>query len=328
MKRGREVIISSVIILLLVMSLIPLTSASFFSDFWNKITGYSFTGGVGVNVTVSAMNIIYVSAPGLSPNTGPYSTGVNVNFTIYNGAGVSQVNDSTIAVNLTTGVAGEQNRSNLTCYRTTDVSTNYANYSCNVTMWWYDTNGTWNIYVLARDNNSNVATNTTATFTMGATTSYSFSPTNLTWPVMTAGAINETSNNDPITINNTGNIPVGQYSGNSNLTLNATNLAGETTPTWRLFANNFSVATQGNTGTCRGATGNCIECDTSAGKATPLSFAIYTNISMGNVTKGNYTINNNYTGQEQLFLCLRVADTALTAQAYSTIGNGSWVIKI
>lgn len=327
-KRGRVTIISILFILLLIMTLIPLISASFFSDLWGKITGYTSTAGVGVNVTVSSMSIVYVNTTSVTLNSGPYPTGVLINFTIYDGAGVAQVNDSAVQANITIGVTGEQSRTNLTCYRTADVSTNYANYTCNVTMWWYDSNGTWTVTTFVRDNNSNAATNASQTIVLNPLTGFTMSPTNLTWPTMTAGAINETSNNDPITINNTGNKQIGIYSFISNITINATHLTGETDGSKRIFANNFTVSPTGNTGACRGAAGSCVECDTSAGKATNMSFATYTNITNANLTKGNYTINNNYTGQSQLYFCLRRIDTALTAQAYSTVGNGSWVIQL
>jgi hypothetical protein len=154
------------------------------------------------------------------------------------------------------------------------------------------------------------------------------SPSNLTWPIMTAGAVNETSNNDPVTMNNTGNLQIGIWAGGRNITINATHLTGETDSSKRIFANNFTAAGGGNTAVCRGLAGNCFECDTSTGKATNMSFATYTNITNVNMSKGNFTINNNYTAQSQLYFCLRMIDTGLTAQAYSTLGNGSWVVQI
>jgi hypothetical protein len=332
MKRGRDKIISILFVLLFIMTLIPFISAGFFSDLWGKVTGHDVKS-LGVNVTVSSMNIIYVNATTLTAantlnlNSGPYPSGIMINFTIYNGAGVSQVNDSTVNVTLYSWILGEVNRTNLTCYRTDDVTTYYANYSCNVTMWWYDTNGTWNITVSVLDNNSNRAINTSATFVIAALTGFQMYPVNLTWPIMTAGAINQTSNNDPLALNNTGNQQIGIAGYGTNLTVNATHLAGETDSTKRIFANNFTVASAGNTGACSGATGNCIECDTTS-EATQMLYGAYKNVSNSNLSKGNFTVNNNYTGQEQLFFCLRAIDTAISAQAYSTLANGSWVVKI
>jgi hypothetical protein len=145
---------------------------------------------------------------------------------------------------------------------------------------------------------------------------------------MAAGAVNQTSSNDPLTLNNTGNKQIGVYGFNTNISVNATHLAGESNGAWRIFASNFTVAPYGNTGTCSGAAGNCIECDTTSGKATNMSFATFSNVTFANLTKGNYTQNNNYTGQEQLYFCLRTIDSALPAQAYSIVGNGSWIVQI
>lgn len=331
MKRGREVIISMIFLALLVVPLLPLTSAGFFSDFWSKITGQA-VAEVGVNITIAAVSIVSVTAvpTSLSLNPGPFKTGMLINFSAYHGAGVSQINDSTVAVNLSINVLGEENRTNATCFRTADVTTNFANYSCNVSMFWYDSNGTWNITVFLKDNNSNPAINATQTFTVQLTTGFELAPNNLTWPSMGAGAINQTSRNDPLTLNNTGNKKIGIQGWNSNISVNATHLTGETTPSQRIFASNFSIGVAGNTGTCFGAGGDCFECDTTqtVARATNMSFATYSNVSYANLTKGNYTVRDNFTGTEQLFLCLRTVDTALTAQAFSTLGNGTWVVQI
>ena len=54
----------------------------------------------------------------------------------------------------------------------------------------------------------------------------------------------------------------------------------------------------------------------------------YVNISIANLTRGNYTINNNYEGQEELYVCLRYAGSELTTQSYSTADQGTWTVKI
>ena len=327
MKRGRQKIVSGLFILLLVMALIPLASAGFFSDLWGKITGY-YAKGLGANITISSMSIVYVNTTSVTLNSGPNPTGVLINFTAYDGAGVQYLNDSSVSANLTIGISGEQNRTNASCYRTLDFSTNYVNYTCNVTMWWFDSNGTWNVTVFIKDNFSNVAINASQAVVLNALTGFDLNPTNLTWPTLIAGAINQTSNNDPLIMNNTGNMKIGINGWPSNVSINATHLTGETNGNWRMFASNFTVSNVASAGGCQGAAGNCFECDTSAGRATNMSFATYTNVSYANLTKGNFTINDGLTGQERLSFCLRIVDTGLTAQSYSTVGNGSWVVQI
>lgn len=317
----------------LILLIVPLTSAGFFSDFWGKITGKA-TKGVSLNITVgipsivSVYNATMIPNPASTLNAGPFPTGFVINFTVYHGAGSSQLNYSTATANFSK--SGETTRTNASCFAdSAGASTYYMNFTCNVTMFWYDVNGTWNIGTFILDNNTNYASNNTQTFQLTLTTGFDMSPNNLTWPAFGPGSINQTSSNDPLTLNNTGNKAIGGApGGSSNISVNATHLTGETTSSWRIFANNFSLSWDGNTGTCSGAAGNCMECDTSAGRATNMSFATFANVTTTNLTRGNFTIRNNYTGQEQLFLCIKVVDTALTSQAYSTLGNGSWIVQI
>ena len=179
-------------------------------------------------------------------------------------------------------------------------------------MWWWDGAGAWTITVYITDNDQNSVINNSATFSVGLTTGFVISPSTLTWASLSAGSVNQTSNNDPILINNTGNknITLG------NIQINATDLRGETDSNLALWAGNFSISP---------FTGTLAECNSSA---TTMNDSIFTNISSAWLPAGNYTKNDNVTGQETLFFCLQLTGTELSSQPYSTANETSWTIQI
>lgn len=126
------------------------------------------------------------------------------------------------------------------------------------------------------------------------------------------GATNQTPYNDPLLLNNTGNDVIDAL----NIKVNSSNLRGETTSTEALWASNFSVDWKTG-GSCSGAA--CVEC-----AGTVMARNTLAGIITANLTKGNFTNNNNNTGQEQLYACLRFAGSELSTQAYSTANATEW----
>ena len=119
-------------------------------------------------------------------------------------------------------------------------------------------------------------------------------------------------------MNNTGNKPVIA----PNVQINATNLRGEQNSELGIWAGNFSVSTDTG-GSCTGP--SCIECGDAP--STTMSAGIFTNLTVANLTRGNYTINNG-TGQEGLYFCIKLAGNELTTQAYSTANESAWTVRI
>ena len=270
----------------------------------------TISSGGGNNTPIITTIYNYTTAAIL--NMGPYSTGVSLNFTAYDEDG--DLNDSAAKINLS--MSGEITRENISCYKY-ESSANYANYSCNITMWWFDGAGSWNITASISDNNSNFVSNSSSLY-VGANTGFDLSPSNLTWNAFSRGSTNQTASNNPLTLNNTGNqaIGTGDVSLTGNISINATDLIGEADSGKRLFANNFSV------GLNSGAEGSC-----GGGTAGNLSTGTYVNITSATLSKGNYTKNDG-TGQAKLYFCLRATGSDLTSQAYSTLNQGAWMIKI
>ena len=125
------------------------------------------------------------------------------------------------------------------------------------------------------------------------------------------GSVNQTSNNDPTLINNTGNYNV--LSGN--IQINATNLLGERNSNEMIPVANFSVNT---------VTGSNAEC---IGGTTPVN-ATATSITGALLTRGNHSLNDGTTGQEQIYYCIKQVPPTISSQTYSTKGYGSWIIRI
>ena len=308
MNEKRNGLIIAVFVLLLVAS--SFASAGMF-DWMGKLTGKVTSQPVNVNISITntAPTIVSVSSiPAVNLNEGPVSTTVTMSFVASDADGAGNLNDSSAMVNFTKSAEAVRT---VTCTNVGVVG-NTVNYSCSVLMYWFDGAGTWNVTVAVKDLSNALATNSTTTFTVNALTGFVSSPSALTWASLTPGAVNQTSNNDPLLMNNTGNqnISVG------NVQLNTTNLRGETDSLKALYANNFSVGV--TTGGSPPA-----ECG-----ATTMAASAYTAIGSASLPKGNFTVNDGSTGQEQLYFCLKKAGSELTAQAYSTLNQGSWTLKI
>ena len=301
MKKRDIILIGFIVVLLLI---IPFTSAGFFNDTWNKITGRVTSSPVTHNITVTSGSspIVYdvMNETMTDVSSGPTEdspTYVIINFSVSDGDGFGNLNDSTATISF--NFSGTS-RTNTSCARY-EGSDNIANYTCNVTIWWFDAPGTWSINASISDTSSNYAENTTDTFYLGATDGFESSPSELTWGSIAPGAI-DVEPSEPILMNNTGNRE-------RSIEVNATDLLGEENSAQALWAANFSAHTATNCG------GTTMVADT------------YTAVSGATLPVGNYTVGGG-TGQEEIFICLEAANAILDAQAYSTAARGTWMIKI
>jgi parallel beta-helix repeat protein len=232
------------------------------------------------------------------PNEGPLETYVQLNFTAYDAQGFGDLNDSSVQVNFS--LAGEESRLNTSCALLEDYDTNYANYSCNVTMWWWDAPGTWTINASIEDNNGNNAFNDSTNFLVGSTTGFLANSTQLNWPEINPGASNQEAN-ESLLLNNTGNTQV-------SVEINATDLIGENNPDYSIGANNFSVHTAPG---CEG---------------TMMSNSTYVTVVGATISKGNYSLDDG-TAQETIYFCLETSNVDLISQPYST-GIRTWIIRV
>jgi len=304
MKKGEK---QSLVLMIVILLIIPLASAGIFSDIWGKISGKATDTPVDLNLTITGSSTPTIQVHNATitdvssgPSEGPTMTPMEINYTVYDGDGFGNINDATAQVNFS---IGGYSRANVSCENTGDFETYYSNYTCRIVLAWYDTPGAWTINATISDNDANRGENSSTTFTLGTTTGFTAAPSALTWTSITAGATNQESNNDPVLMNNTGNVGM-------DVEVNATNLRGELDSELALWAGNFTVK---NAEGCEG---------------TAMSAAAFVNVTSAVFSPGNFSINDDSTGQEQIFFCLEEAGSELTAQSYSTANEGAWTIQI
>ena len=173
-------------------------------------------------------------------------------------------------------------------------------------------NGTWSINVSIADSVGNVNENRTRSFALGATGSIQIAPNAINFGTLNVDTVNNSATDDPITINNTGNINVSV----GNVRVKAIDLAGADTKT--IGAENFTVGI---------ATGSNAECDFSNG-ATKMVNNTAIGISAAGLARGNLSSPSIALYQEQLYFCFFKMPSYLTIQSYDTTAGGAWTIDI
>ncbi|MBI2042993.1 hypothetical protein HYT25_01240, partial [Candidatus Pacearchaeota archaeon] len=76
---------------------------------------------------------------GTGLSAGPANTSIIINFSVFDAEGVANMNNATATINFSRN--GEALRQNSSCNQY-EVATNVANYTCNITMMWFDGAGT------------------------------------------------------------------------------------------------------------------------------------------------------------------------------------------
>jgi len=292
------------IISILIVSLLPLMSAGFFDNIYSKITGRATSDTTAVNITIgnSAPTITWVQSIAAQNPTDDTTTSITFNFTVTDTDGSPNINTTSGKAYFQTG--GETTRSNTSCVSQTP-SGNDMNFTCTIDMWYFDLNTDWTINVTAKDINDAYAENSSTTFTYNVLPAMKMAPTSLGWPSVGLSDTDTGSNNDPITINNTGN--------DASLTIDVTpyDLEGEDTTNEYIFAENFTVGVASE-----GCSGTTMVNET----ATTVGSAI--------LNRGNHSVNDGSTGQEEIFFCLKGVPQDISSQSYSSTAFGSWTVEI
>ncbi|MBU1051523.1 MAG: hypothetical protein KJ718_03130, partial [Nanoarchaeota archaeon] len=268
---------------------------------------YSDWGASG-NLTINtAPAIVFVqSIASMDPLE---NTFVPVIFTaiVTDADGADSINTTSVKTNFTR--TGEVLRQNTTCAEISGQNTTTSkNFSCTVDMWYFDANGNWNVAVYTEDLQANSAQNTTTTFQYNLLKAMVISPPSLSLTV-TTGAMNQTPS-EPTLINNTGNYNV------SNISLTTINLYGETYTSFYIDVGNFTIDID---------TGGTPPAECAGG--TSLTNGTAVNITNSLLDRGNHSVNDGVTGQEQFYYCIPEVPPVPT-QPYSTSAGGSWTITI
>ncbi|MFH1787274.1 MAG: hypothetical protein ABH811_00560, partial [archaeon] len=277
-------------------------------------TSSSDTWWVNVTSPASAPTItrVWNWSSAVTPNDGPSNTNLTINFSVTDANGIADLVNDSVMINISNSGIGRIN--NTACVQFQGFG-NDANYTCNVTMWWWDSDGVWIVNVSLKDSSDLWASNDSTNITINMVTGFVSGPGNLTFGTLEPGTTNQTPTNW-ITLNNTGNQDINY----NTLQINATNLIGETISTLGLWAANFSL------GNLTGAAKP--ECDSSNKTAQNMTSSEYTTIVGAILPSGNFSINNNVTGQEILYICIRKVGLELGQQQYSTFNEGAWTIRI
>jgi len=301
MKRG---IIITFICLILLTSLV---SAGIFENFKKIITGHASSQTVNVSVSIAGTNPAYIPAVSeisAQDPTEDSSTVVHFNFTICDPDGEGDIDQTSGQANFS--YPGETARYNSSCVYEGQLNSTCGSFACNITMWYWDHAGFWNVSVNGTDKGAQtVVFNSSTTFTYNELRAMVITPDNVTWSGITPGGTNQTADNDPVTVNNTGN-----YDGTINMT--GIDLHGATIDTEIFGVDNFTVDVE--TGGSPAA-----ECD-----GTYLVNDTTTSISNTDTNPGNLSEGGG-AGQETLYYCIPEVPL-LSTQEYTTSTAGNWTI--
>ena len=199
-------------------------------------------------------------------------------------------------------------RTNTSCNSLGAVNSSTMRFECTLDIWYFDAND-WGYNVSIFDNDSNYAEDTDQVFSVGQTRGMAMSPTALTFPTVKLGDGNKSASNNPITVNNSGNVNIAL--GRMNIT--SYNLHGLTTLTEYIAATNFTV---NNTDSCAGDVGGIK-------LANNTRYILSQNLmNSGNVSLGT-TFNTT------LYFCLwNVPALGISGQVYDTSASSTWEVRV
>ena len=302
---------------------------SFFGE-GNLITGRLSAVETNISATVgnNAPTVNAIDGPGGNSITAQSVTedGITdllISFTVTDTNGAGEINLSAVNLTLYNSTYNRDAGSvdyysfNTSCVNPDNISSTEMNISCAVEINYWYISGEWNLTAGATDFNDAAAVENATNFTISETTAIVISPTSITFPSLTLGAENITSNNDPITINNTAN----DYIEQNNTRVTGLDLVGEVTITEAITAENFTVS-----GDAAGSPP--YECSFIDLNNTRLVNNTITNINETSLPAGNRSVSST-TGTEDLYICLPLVPSGLSAQTFSTLNSSAgWTVSV
>lgn len=296
------------IILASIFSLgIILISMSFLSaGFWDIFTGKASSSNATVSLSNTPPVVYWVSSiPDVTLNPGTF-TSVTFYFAANDSDGIDDLDNSSAsgAFNYT----GETTRSNSSCAVVGAISSVAVNYTCTVDFWYWDKAATWTVNASISDLSGGSDSNTSTSVVVNQLTSFTLSPTGLTWLNQPITVTNASADNDPVLVNNTGNYVTG-----TGVQINASDLVGVSNSAYWINAENFTAA--------------------NVSTATSNHLANNTNVTALNAVlgRGNNSLNylNSTSGQEQVYFYLEAMNQNLIQQTYSTTaGAHEWIFSL
>jgi len=287
--------------------LLSLVSAGWFGWIKETITGKATSRLTNVSVTVVGADMVSIVVhngtltgdPVRPTEEGSLSVLFNVTVTDTNGA--NDINTSSVKAYFLK--PNEATRQNITgCVENSGQNTDTSrNFTCTITLWYFDAPGGWTINVSASDL-GNKSTNSTDyyNFSCEQLQAIKMDPSEVFWNSVVSGSTNQTAGNNT-KINNTGN-----YNITGKIKVNATNLYSGSN---FLDVGNISIGLY---------TGS--ECNGTfmvAAEETTINGLV---LERGNLTQG---VSN-----ETIYYCLATVPAILPSGTYDTNTTGSWTIKL
>lgn len=286
----------------------------------NTITGKATTSETNVSVTFVGLSraIVRVWNETLTGSlVDPSENGVATivfNVTVSDADGASDINDSSVIALF--NQSGTIRINNTACPANGESNTTSKNYTCVVSLYYFDNSSAWSINVTANDlGNKTYYNDSPKTFSYGTLKSFAIAPTFITFPSVAPGNTNVTSRQNT-TLNNTGNVVINDLG----VQINAIDLQGGTTTNKYLNASNFTASWNPILSMCVNTTAVV------GGNGTLL----INNTDVG-VVGANLTIGNRSevagSGQEIVYYCIPKVPM-IPSQSYITNTSGSWTVKI
>lgn len=308
MKRGL-VIASFVFAIMLV---------SFSAAFWPFDEPREAPVDVGVTVGNEPPVINFMSSPAAAIPVGGGTVGVDFSFIVEDPNSASDIDTGSAIANYTGPGARESGPVIASCGSVScaDCSGNEVNMSCSGTMQYYHDGGAWDIAVSIKDSASNSAAcddpgNFACTlFTYGTVAQVSASPGAVDFPSISLTGTNQTTDDDPVTLTNEGNLDLA-------IDIIGYDLYGLTTPSDVIPSERFSTG---------GSTGTEEECDVSG--STGLSLG--SNGTTVQDIPGISVLYGSSGNTDNMYFCLwdSLSGDGLSSQSYSTANLWSWEVII
>jgi len=286
-------------------------------DWFKGITGYDTYRDTNVTVSLSgtaAVTVLVYNATLIGTAVDPTEDqplGISYTAELIDADGVADINTTSVGANITAPFGG-QLRQNTTCTSIGGESTiTSQNFSCNVTIYYFDVPGSWTINTWGQDlGNTTTIYNQSMVFDYDALQAITLSPASLTWPGISPGQQNQTASTYT-TLNNTGNYNI------TNITMTAINLIGAT------YGNHLDVANF----TIDITTGAGAECVVTSSVGVTLANNTQLEINSAELLRGNNSVDDGATGQERLYHCMPIIPQIIT-DSYSTTDSDEWRITL
>lgn len=285
------------------ISLVSFASAGFFDFFTAKATENLVGMNASIGNNVPMIYNVTVNQTTVTPDE-QGTASIDVGVYVYDQDFLTDINFSSLDVNVSYSGEGLRNAS---CVRT-DIDLKRTLFNCTVQLWYFDIDGQWNVQTSITDLSGAGATNHSQNISVSYTKSFKMAPQNLTWGVLNAGDTSKQPTNTPVILNNTGNAVIAA----DNVFVNSTNLLGETESAVAIYADNMTVGITSGTACVSG---------------TNMTHGVAVGVTGAALPRGNLSLNDG-SGQQQLYPCIGLLGSELSAQTYSTLGDGVWRVTI